>query len=203
MHVPSMFSFNDNEGKFAFMKKYSFATIVTNKNNIPIATQLPFVIKENSGKIILTAHFGIANEQVKYIEDNVSLIIFAEPHAYISPSHYDKVESVPTWDYIAVHAYGKAKILQSEVEKVEAIREMIEFYEKDYRKQWESLPEKFKNGMLKGIVAFEIEVTDLQGQQKLSQNKTKVEIGRITEHLENSELGVEKDLASYIKSANE
>ena len=203
MHVPSMFSFNDNEGKFAFMKKYSFATIVTNKNNIPIATQLPFVIKENSGKIILRAHFGIANEQVKYIEDNVSLIIFAEPHAYISPSHYDKVESVPTWDYIAVHAYGKAKILQSEVEKVEAIREMIEFYEKDYRKQWESLPEKFKNGMLKGIVAFEIEVTDLQGQQKLSQNKTKVEIGRITEHLENSELGVEKDLASYIKSANE
>lgn len=203
MHIPSMFSFNGEEEKIAFMKKYSFATIITNKNNVPIATQLPFVVKETLGKLMLTAHFGVANEQVKYIEDNISLIIFTEPHAYISPTHYDKIESVPTWDYIAVHAYGKAKILKSETDKIEAIQEMIEFYEKDYQKQWESLPDKFKNGMLKGIVAFEIEITDLQGQQKLSQNKTAVEIGRIVEHLESSEIGVEKDLAKYIKTVNE
>lgn len=198
-----MFKFNDEKEKIAFMKKYSFATIITNKNNIPIATQLPFVIKENSDKLILSAHFGVANEQVKYIEDNISLVIFTEPHAYISPTHYEKNESVPTWDYIAVHAYGKCKILYNETEKVEAIGDMINFYEKDYHKQWANLPEKYKNGMLKGIVAFELEVTELQGQQKLSQNKTKNEINKIVEHLKNSEFGVEKDLAQYIEKSNQ
>lgn len=203
MHIPSMFKFNDEKEKITFMKKYSFATIITNKNNIPIATQLPFVIKENSDKLILSAHFGVANEQVKYIEDNISLVIFTEPHAYISPTHYEKNESVPTWYYIAVHAYGKCKILYNETEKVEAIEEMINFYEKDYHKQWANLPEKYKNGMLKGIVAFELEVTELQGQQKLSQNKTKNEINKIVEHLKNSEFGVEKDLAQYIEKSNQ
>lgn len=198
-----MFKFNDEKEKIAFMKKYSFATIITNKNNIPIATQLPFVIKENSDKLFLSAHFGVANEQVKYIEDNISLVIFTEPHAYISPTHYEKNESVPTWDYIAVHAYGKCKILYNETEKVEAIEDMINFYEKDYHKQWDNLPEKYKNGMLKGIVAFELEVTELQGQQKLSQNKTKNEINKIVEHLKNSEFGVEKDLAQYIEKSNQ
>ena len=203
MYIPSIFKFVDEKDKISFMKKYSFATIITNKDNIPIATQLPFVIKESNNKLVLSGHFGAINEQAKYIEDNISLIIFTEPHAYISPAHYDKYESVPTWDYISVHAYGKAKILVSEIEKVEAIKEMITFYEQDYQKQWESLSEKYKSGMLKGIVAFEIEVTELQGQQKLSQNKKKEEINKIVEHLENSKLGVEKDLAEYIKLAND
>src|SRR5690606_19641905 len=114
---------------------------------------------DSSDKLILSSHFAIANEQAKYIEANTSLIIFTEPHAYISPVHYDKQESVPTWDYIAVHAYGKAKIAEDEITKIKALEQMIRFYEKDYLQQWESLSYKFKKGMMRGIVAFEIEVT--------------------------------------------
>ncbi|REH48727.1 PaiB family negative transcriptional regulator [Tenacibaculum gallaicum] len=202
MHIPPMFKFDDKKEKIAFMKKYSFATIVTNKGNVPIATQLPFVIKENSNKLVLSGHFGATNEQVNHIENNTSLVIFTEPHAYISPSHYEKKKNVPTWDYISVHAYGKANILHNEVQKLEAIKEMINFYEKDYQKQWNNLPENYKKGMLRGITAFELEVTELQGQQKLSQNRKEAEIGRIAEHLENSEIGTEKELAKYIKSKN-
>lgn len=200
MYIPNSFQFKEHAEKIAFIKKYSFATIVTDKDGIPIATQLPFFIDDSSDKLLLTSHFSIANEQAKYIEENTSLVIFAEPHAYISPRHYDKHESVPTWDYIVVHAYGKAKIVEQEASRMKVLEQMICFYEEDYLQQWKSLPDKFKRGMIKGIVAFQLEVTDLQGQSKLSQNKTDAERERIVKHLETSKNSVEKDIASYIKT---
>lgn len=199
MYTPNHFQFRDNAEIIAFMKQYSFATIVTVKDNVPIATQLPFVINDSQDKLMLSAHFAVANEQSKYIEANTSLVIFTEPHAYISPVHYDKRESVPTWDYIAVHAYGKAKIIEDEAAKIGALEQMIRFYEKDYLQQWESLSDKFKKGMVKGIVAFEMMVTDLQGQMKLSQNKTETERHRIAEHLTKSAHTAEKEIADYIR----
>lgn len=199
MYIPNQFQFKDEAEKIAFMKQYSFATIITNKEHIPIATQLPFYIDNNSGKLVLSSHFAIANEQAKYIEANTSLVLFTAPHAYISPSHYDKKESVPTWDYISVHAYGKAKVLEEESSKIKVLEEMISFYDRDYLAQWNSLSDKFKKGMMRGIVAFELEVTDLQGQQKLSQNKTEAERQRIVEHLEKTNNSVENDLATYIR----
>ncbi len=183
----------------AFMKKYSFATIVTMKDNIPVATQLPFWIDDSDSGLRLISHFALANEQAKYIEENTSLVIFSEPHAYISPAHYDKKESVPTWDYMAVHAYGKAKIIAGENAVAGVLEQMIRFYEPGYLQQWESLTDKYKKGMMKGIVAFEIEVVDLQGQKKLSQNKTAAERQRISEHLEKSENTVETAIAQHIR----
>ncbi|AOM79422.1 FMN-binding negative transcriptional regulator [Pedobacter steynii] len=199
MYIPNQFQFRDKAEKIAFMKQYSFATIITNKGQIPIATQLPFFIYDTRDKLVLSSHFAIANEQVKYIETNISLIIFTEPHAYISPVHYDKVESVPTWDYISIHAYGKAKILEDEGSKIKVLEEMIGFYDQNYLAQWNSLSDKFKIGMMRGIVAFELEVTELQGQKKISQNKTEVERQRIANHLEKGGSTVENDLATYIR----
>lgn len=200
MYIPGAFKFEDRQAMIAFMKKYSFATIITVKEGIPIATQLPFHVQEADGRLMLQSHFGIANEQTHYIQENTSLVIFSEPHAYISPKHYDKQESVPTWDYIAIHAYGKAHILESEAEKIALLEQTIQFYEKDYLEQWNSLSDKYKNGMIRGIVAFELEVTDLQGQQKLSQNKTREERNRIIHHLEQTGNTVEKDIAGYIRN---
>lgn len=199
MFISSMFKFDSEAEKIAFMKQYSFATIITTNNNVPLATQLPFVITEKEEKLILSGHFALANEQSKYIEENTSLVIFTEPHAYISPLHYDKLESVPTWDYIAVHAYGKAKIIVNEDLKLKALEEMIMVYEQGYLEQWNSLSDKFKKGMIKGIIAFELEVSDLQGQKKLSQNKSEAERQRIIHQLEKSESSIETDLAKYIQ----
>ncbi|NII28545.1 FMN-binding negative transcriptional regulator [Pseudoflavitalea sp. X16] len=200
MFIPNAFKFEDTAGKIAFMKRYSFATIVTCKDQMPIATQLPFVVDESAGSLRLCAHLAAANEQAKYIETNTSLVIFSEPHAYISPKHYDKRESVPTWDYIAIHAYGRARIIEDEMAKLKALEQMIHFYEQDYMEQWQGLSDKFKKGMMQGIVAFEIEVTDLQGQQKLSQNKTVKEREKIIQQLEKSTDSVQKDLAPFIRN---
>lgn len=122
------------------------------------------------GKLFIT-HFVKSNEQSVCIEDQMSLIIFTEPHAYISPSHYDKRESVPTWDYIAVHAYGRAKIIRDEQRKINALKDMIVSYEKDYLMQWNSLLDRFKLGMMNGIVAFEIEIEELQAQKNSAKIK--------------------------------
>lgn len=203
MFIPDDFDFKDNAEKIAFMKKYSFATIITVKDDIPIATQLPFIIDDTSGKLLLRSHFALANEQVDYIVNNTSLVIFTEPHAYISPSLYEKRESVPTWDYIAIHAYGKARIIEDAEGKIELLEQMISYYEEEYMEQWKSLSEKFKKGMIRGIAAFELEVSDLQGQKKLSQNKSEAERKRIVEHLEQSENTAEKDIAAYIKEGLE
>jgi len=181
------------------MKKYSFATMVTNKAGIPIATQLPFLIKESDDNLVLSAHFALANEQARYIEENTSLVIFSEPHAYISPTHYDKPESVPTWDYVSIHAYGKARIIYNEPARIEAMEQMILFYEPGYLGQWHTLSDKFKNGMMKGIVMFDLEVSDLQAQKKVSQNKTATERERIAVQLEKSDLSTEKAIAAYIR----
>jgi transcriptional regulator len=200
MLITNSFKFDDQSEQIAFMKRYSFATIITSCNNLPIATQLPFVVNEVNGKVLISGHFAQANEQVKDIEQYTSLIIFTEPHAYISPSHYEKHESVPTWDYISVHAYGKANIISDEKAKEQALKEMILYYEKEYLVQWDSLSEKFKQGMMRGIVAFEIEVSNLQGKKKLSQNKSEQERKNIVSHLENSNSAVERELAPFIKN---
>ena len=199
MYVPKHFQFEDYTEQLAFMKQYSFATIVSIKDNIPIATQLPFQINEHAGKLFLSAHFAAANEQAKYIVENTSLVIFSEPHAYISPVHYDKQESVPTWDYIAVHAYGIARIITEEDAKVTALEQMIKTYDSAYLNQWRGLSDRFKKGMIRGIIAFELEVTDLQGQKKISQNKTAVERERIATYLEKGDNLIEKSIATSIR----
>ncbi|SEL83798.1 negative transcriptional regulator, PaiB family [Parapedobacter koreensis] len=201
MYVPRSFQFDGQAEKVAFMRRYPFATIITAADGIPMATHLPFVLAENGVTITLSSHFAAANSQAMHIEGNTSLIIFSEPHAYISPSHYDKRESVPTWDYIAVHAYGTCRMADGVDAKLALLEKMIAVYEPEYRNQWDALPLQFKTGMLHGIVAFTLEVTDLQGQQKLSQNKTAAERTRIVQQLEASPSGIERDLATYIKKS--
>lgn len=125
-------------------------------------------------------------------------MIFTEPHAYISPSNYEKIESVPTWDYISVHAYGNAKIITDADVKLKELEKVISFYEPSYLKQWDELSVKFKSNMMKGIVLFQIEVERLEAQKKLSQNKMPQERESIKEQLKNSNRSAERDIAKYI-----
>ncbi|MGN6416564.1 MAG: FMN-binding negative transcriptional regulator [Pseudobacter sp.] len=111
MYIPTLFRWDEAADKISFMQQYSFATIITGKGNIPVATHLPFVVEQREDQLYLSSHFAKANEHTTLIEANPSLVIFSEPHAYISPKHYDKKQSVPTWDYISAHAYGHARII--------------------------------------------------------------------------------------------
>jgi transcriptional regulator len=198
MYIPAINKLADPEQAISFMQRYSFATMVTVKNGIPNATHLPFLVKQIEDKIILCSHLAKANPQVDEIIDGITLVIFTEPHAYISPKHYEKETGVPTWNYIAVHAYGKCVILRSEEQKAALLEETIKTFEVDYLKQWNGLPDSFKHSMMKGIVAFEMVVDDLQAKSKLSQNKTEKERNNIIEELSQSENSAEKETAEYM-----
>ena len=198
MYTPSFNSFTDRQEIVTFMQRYSFATIVTHIDGLPVATHLPFLIKEENDKIILQSHFAKANPQWKEIDGNTSLIIFTEPHAYISPNNYEKVENVPTWNYIAVHAYGKAHILDSIEQKTELLKHTINSFEPAYLQQWEELPEQYRVKMMNGIVAFEIEVNDLQAKKKLSQNRSEIERENIVHTLSQSNDTNEREIAAYM-----
>ncbi|WP_084523674.1 FMN-binding negative transcriptional regulator [Adhaeribacter aquaticus] len=111
MYIPNQFAVTDKAEIIEFMKRFSFATIITAKDGLPIATHLPVIVTTKDDNIILTSHMAKANEQWKDFENNKTLVIFSEPHAYISPKHYDKGLNVPTWNYIAVHAYGQGTLI--------------------------------------------------------------------------------------------
>lgn len=182
-----------------FIKRFSFATIITSKNDFPIATHLPFIIKEENDKLLLFSHFAKQNEQWKYVEDTTVLVIFTEPHAYISPTNYANNINVPTWNYLSVHVYGKGHLIKTDEEVTDLLENTIENYEASYYQQWNRLPEKYRLGQMAGIVAFKIEVTEIQAKEKLSQNKTTSEQEKIIETLSASNHTNEQLIAEYMK----
>jgi transcriptional regulator len=198
MHTPKHFQLTDHQEAVNFMQKYSFATIVTNIDGVPEATHLPFIVEQRDDKLVLVSHFAKANPQSDAVFEEPSLVIFTEPHAYISPSNYEKDLNVPTWNYLAVHAYGKATLIDDKAEVTKLLEKMIGFYEASYLKQWAQLPDDYKFKMMNGITAFEIVVEDIQGKKKLSQNRTEVERENIIKSLSGSTDQNEKDIAGYM-----
>ncbi|HKO78545.1 MAG TPA: FMN-binding negative transcriptional regulator, partial [Flavobacterium sp.] len=123
----------------------------------------------------------------------------SEPHAYISPKNYDKELNVPTWNYISIHAYGHGKLITETENTFEVLEATIDNYDTSYRQQWNNLPEEYKLKMSKGIVAFEILVSDLQAKKKLSQNRTDTEKQKIIDTLSKSNNTNEQLIADYMK----
>ena len=174
MYIPSYNLEDDPETLVAFMQQHSFATLVSSLDGTLVATHIPVVTQVVGESITLYSHVARANPQWEAFGEAESLVIFSSPHAYISPTLYEKRESVPTWNYVAVHAYGTphAFTFKNDRKATEAMMDlMMDAYEPAYREQWESLPEKYRHGMMNGIVGFELPVTRLEGKYKLSQNR--------------------------------
>lgn len=201
MYTPKHFEEKERAKLFEFMKQYNFASLVNTAKKRYWATHLPFLVEENDGEIILKAHMAKANPQwANFKADEDVLVIFQEPHAYISPKLYDNPVSVPTWNYIAVHAYGVPQIHHSIEERIAVLEDSFKVFEPQYQKQWESLPEDYKNGLLDGIVAFSINIKEIEGKFKLSQNRTEGDRARIIEELGSKKDNVKRDISSFMKS---
>ena len=200
MYTPTHFAQTDTATLVAFMRRFSFATIVSQVAERPFATHLPFVVEHSEdGQVTLLAHFAKANPQWQNLEVQTALVIFSEPHAYISPSLYEKELNVPTWNYVAVHAYGQATLITDEAQTFELLEKQMQTFEKEYLIQWSGLPQEYKNAMVKGIVAFQLNVSQLEGKEKLSQNKKAGERERIIAHLAESPDGAARQMAELMQ----
>jgi transcriptional regulator len=186
VYLPPHFREEDRAELLAFMRANSFASLVSVVDGAPFATHLPLMVEERSDELVITGHLAKPNAQWQGFAGAESLVIFGGPHAYISPSLYEKVESVPTWNYMAVHAYGTPLTYRysDAPEQMQSMLErMMASYDPGYLAQWETLTDKFRTGMMMGIVAFEMMVTRLEGKYKLSQNRSLVDQATVADHL--------------------
>ncbi len=186
MYIPNAFRQDDLEKLVGFMRANSFATLVSVLDGLPVASHVPLVVRWQEDVVQLIGHLAKANPQSEAFGNGESLAIFIGPHAYISPSLYEKRESVPTWNYIAVHAYGTPRVItlaDSRHVLEEMLGAIIETYDPSYKGQWNDLSEKFRDGMMNGIVAFEMPVTRLEGKYKLSQNRSFADQERVAQSL--------------------
>lgn len=188
MYIPAPYAVDDRVELVKFMQAHNFAVLVSIVDGVPTATHLPVTVSADAdGQIRVSGHMARANPQWHALEEQEVLVIFQGPHAYISPAHYEKRESVPTWNYVAVHAYARVRLHLDEAAKSVVLQDLIGVTEPDYQMQWDTLAERYRHGMLGGIVAFSCEVTRLQGKYKLSQNRSDAERTQIAAALQASD----------------
>ena len=176
MYIPQPFAVHDRAFLHDFMRRYSFATLVSQSGSGPYATHLPLLLDDATGPNgTLYGHFARPNAHWNL--DNhthASLAIFHGPHAYISPTFYpDGALAVPTWNYAAVHVYGHLRLIEDVQQAKLVIHRLIQFYESGRPNPWPNpLPEELFDKLMRGIVVFEMPIQRIEAKCKLSQNRS-------------------------------
>ncbi len=189
MYVPKHFEETDWPAIAAFIREFNFGLLVTTGvDGLPTATHLPLELVENgAGKPVLRGHLARANPQWRTFGERPALAIFSEPHAYVSSSWYNHV-NVPTWNYLAVHAYGPVRVVEGD-ELVEQIRQQVTQYETGRANAFslEKFSEKELAQHLRGLVGFEMTLETIQAKAKLSQNRDDESYRNVMAHLNESD----------------
>lgn len=202
MYSPDHFRVEDSETLHAFMRRHSFATIITHDGTIPHVTHMPVLLDVKQGaQCTLVSHMARANPQWRHFEDGREvLVIFTGPHAYVSPSWYASAPAVPTWNYTAVHAYGIPRIITDHGHFARRLHELVEFYESGREERWnDELPVEFRDKLMHGIVGVEIEITRIEGKFKLSQNRPSEDQEQVIAALSASADQTERETAEMMR----
>ncbi len=173
MYIPQHYKQTNIAEIKDFLIQNSFGILINQVNGKLWATHIPLELETDKNEIdILVGHISRANPQAEYLnESSEVLCVFNGPHAYISSSWY-KEEEVPTWNYVAVHIYGKLTI-SSEEEVIESLHKLVDKYEKNSKN-----PISLRNmsnetlRQVKGVIGFKISIDDIQATYKLSQTRT-------------------------------
>ncbi|GIN64170.1 protease synthase and sporulation protein PAI 2 [Robertmurraya siralis] len=198
MYIPSYFKIDDKATMLSLIKDYSFATLFSIHDGIPVATHLPLIL--NRDNIYLYGHFARPNPQWKDIKAQTVLVIFHGPHCYISPSWYETNQAVPTWNYVTVHIYGEVEWVENEQELNESLHEIVSKYEPPNSPyNLEEIDDAFLSGMNKGIQGFKIKINKIEGKAKLSQNHPEERQRLVATKLEQCLRTDEQEIAKLMK----
>jgi transcriptional regulator len=179
MYIPSHFRESDERVLAEFIDAHSFGTLVTIERGLPFASHVPFLYDREGHT--LHAHLARANPQWQQIADNAEvLVIFQGPHGYVSPTWYAK-PGVPTWNYTAVHVYGRARAVDDAAATGRHVEKLAARFERGSAAPW--VPE-YDPRMLAGIVGIEIAIREIQGKFKVSQNRSAEDRTRVAARLE-------------------
>ena len=173
MYVPASFRETNQNKLFDFIEQHSFGMLVSQLDDLPFVTHVPFLLeRESASNGRLISHMARANPQWKAAAGD-ALCAFTGPHTYISPTWYDSENVVPTWNYLAVHVYGKLRIIEDTDQLVDIVRKTVDTNEQSMPVPWkmESQSNEFITALAKQIIGFEIEITSMEGKWKLNQNQ--------------------------------
>jgi transcriptional regulator len=187
VYLPAHFTETREEVLLEHIERHEFALLTTHGETGMIASQVPILAERRAGKVYLQGHLARGNPQCLDIyAGGEVLAIFTGPHAYISPSWYASGPAVPTWNYASVHAYGPCRAMDDKEWLRGFLRRLSERHEAREAAPWrmEDQPEPFLDGMMGGILGFEIAVARLEGKFKLSQNRPAADRPRIVAELE-------------------
>lgn len=177
MYIPKYYEITDKEEINSFIDRVGFGQLVSNVGGRIISTHLPLLLSEDKSKII--GHLALPNPQHDELEGQEVLVTFEGAHDYISPSWYVS-PGVPTWNYQTVHIYGFIKFIKDLNQVREVVDTLTKKYESKFEKPWEP---RYKDNMLKGIVAFELKISECQCKYKLSQNRSVEDRAQVIEQL--------------------
>ena len=198
MYIPKYFQINDQDIIYDFIERYSFATLFSQHNGEPYATHLPLILNKDEG--VLYGHFARPNGQWKDAENQQVLVVFQGPHCYISPSWYETTNAVPTWNYVAIHLYGKMEILEDDKVVFDSLNDLVNKYESpDSSYNLNEVEPSFIEGLSKGIVAFKIKITKMEAKAKLSQNHPVERQELVIEQLERTSNQDNRQIASLMR----
>lgn len=180
MYLPPQFASSDPALARALMREHPLASLISNDDDgLPYVTHLPLHLVaevgaggDAEGGARLLGHCARANPHWRYLQQRPRAVVtFMGPQAYLSPAVYPDLARVPTWNYLAVHATVQARLLDEAEAKDALLKHLIADHEPAYADQWHGLDADWRQGMLRGIVAFELSVEALQCKLKLNQHR--------------------------------
>jgi transcriptional regulator len=175
MYTPKFNQVSDRNVLLEAMRTYSFAILFGPNGAEPAdemrATHLPLLVKDEGQHGTLLGHFARANTHWAELSGRETLVVFPGPHSYVSPAFYTEALSVPTWNYIAIHACGTLSLIEEPAVKSDLVEELILAHEPAYLDRWRAMPEGYRRTMLAGIMGFRIPIARIEGKFKVSQNR--------------------------------
>jgi transcriptional regulator len=172
MYIPAQFAETDLSRLHDFIEHHNFGVLLSVIQGEPFGTHLPFLLDREEGPFgTLLGHVARGNPHGAQLRDQHGMAILTGPHAYISPTWYEAENVVPTWNYTAVHAYGKIELIEEPESLLELLRRTVNFFEASMPTPWK-LPEDslFISRLLAQIVGFRLRIERLEGKMKLNQN---------------------------------
>jgi len=178
MYSPKFNQVSDRSILIEAMQAYSFAILFGPQSDpqspAPLtATHLPLVVKDEGEHGLIEGHFARANRHWQSLAGRQTLVVFPGPHSYVSPTLYVEPLSVPTWNYIAVQAWGRPTVHEDPAWLQKAIEDLTVEHEQGRVKPWTvgDAPAEFIAKQKEGIVGIEIPIVRIEGKWKLSQNR--------------------------------
>jgi transcriptional regulator len=195
MYLPPHFEQQDADEIRRFITVNPFATLVTVTDGESFASHVPLLL-EGGENLRLIGHLAKANPQWRHFESNTRVLaIFHGAHAYISPTWYEK-PGVPTWNYTAVHVYGRIRLTHEPDALRELVNRMSQHFEGEGENSWTPV---YPDKMLNAIVGFVMDVDEVQAKYKLSQNRSPEDRQGVIRSLQESTAENERDVASLMQ----